>query len=123
MANLLAKNGKIIGGVPQYNEWGYKKVASSSSSGTYANKMAELKTTFDTLSIEKKLSAKLKLNGVLCTCVDDAGIFTRFAMSSNEISGLYFRVNGLCYSSSGTSVLDIASTSNSNVFELWVLDN
>lgn len=102
---------------------GYKKIASSSSSGAYRDKMAELKTTFDALSIEKKLSAKLKLNGVLCTCVDDAGIFTRFGMSSNDTSGLYFRVNGLCYSSSGATVTDISSTSNSNVFELWVLDN
>lgn len=103
------------------NLGGYKVVAISSASGTYAQKLAELKTTFDSLNDSQKVSAVLRLGMSLLTCQDMRGIFFAAAARTTTIVDYAYINTGEYFRSTNGTITDVSTTSNAVQIELLVI--
>jgi hypothetical protein len=102
---------------------GYKKVAESSSTGTYSQKLLELKTAFNNLTLSQKLSAKLECNNSFYTCAYNDGIFFSAGVSSTTTTVDVFRVdNGNAYRSQNGTITDRSGDSDTRTFTLYAMD-
>ena len=92
----------------------------SSSSGTYADKLAELTSTFAALSDAEKAGSYIKYSGVIARCSFDNGKFINLDV---DMSGYLMQTINLAtakiYSNVNGTSSDASSTSNSAVFELY----
>lgn len=106
-----------------FNNLKYRKIAESASTGTYAQKLQSLATSYNALSAAQRLSTLLVAN--------DADIFQPINCSGNwftiwiESAGAWLirhGIDGSSYSENINNIVDNSSTEDTKVFSLWICE-
>ena len=118
LANLNTNDKTSI--VNAINELVIVNVGSSSSSGTNADKLAEIEAVFTGLSDEQKLRAKIKHGNGVFSIFGIGGYFNRVDadMTNVKIEVLSLTAHTFYSNLNGTGT-DLSSTTDSTVFELY----
>jgi len=99
----------------------HNTVATSATSGTYGQKLAELKSAFTALSENARMRTILQWYSLVFQCQDTAGIFTSITSGTIYIFDVN---NGKAYTrdlSNGT-LSDISNSSTGTYIRLYQLD-
>jgi len=102
----------------------YRKIAESESTGTYADKLGTISTTYSTLSSEQKKSAKLVKNDAdYFNAVNNSGAFSAIYLDNNDLVITCFRVTQeeYIYSVNGNKT-DASNVSDGTALSLWVCE-
>lgn len=102
----------------------YHKIAESASTGTYADKLGTISTTYSTLSSEQKKSAKLVRNDAdYFNAVNNSGAFSAIYLDNNDLVITCFRVTQgeYIYSDNGNKT-DASNVSDGTALSLWVCE-
>lgn len=110
----------IVNAINEVNAKGATLRVASSSSGTYADKLAELTSTFAALSDAEKAGAYIELNGVILRCSSTAGKFINLdANLSGYVLQTYDVTTAKAYSNVNGTASDASSTANTAVLNLY----
>ena len=99
----------------------FKKIAYSSSTGTDAEKLAEIYVDYNTLTAQQKLSSFMAIGVAIYPMVTTTGVFVRPSLSNTVvyIEQLNLTNSTFLFSQNGT-ISNLSNTSNDTFFELWI---
>lgn len=102
----------------------YHKVAESASTGTYADKLSTILSTYRTLSIDQRKSAKLVRNDAdYFNAVNYGGAFSAIYLDNSDLVITCFRIaqGEYIYTDNGNKT-DASNAEDGSVLSLWVCE-
>lgn len=102
----------------------YHKVAESAATGTRADKLASLYTTYNTLQNDvRKTAILVRNNADIFHAVNNGGAFfsVYLDISTTVITGISLNPGSFVVNNNGTTT-DGSSTENAEVYSLWIIE-